>query len=92
MWIIAGLTRLISPPVTMPSSMRHGCLVLASAPVRVVRAVADVHVRGAALSAGRALAQVQVDQMQPAQLANPKAAVTKPAHHEPVPSRIHGLQ
>ena len=31
LWTIAGLTRLISPPHTMPSSMRQECLVLASA-------------------------------------------------------------
>ena len=41
--------------------------------VRVIWAVADVHVWGAALSAGRVLAQVQVDQVQSAQLANPQA-------------------
>jgi hypothetical protein len=54
--------------------------------------VADVQVRGAALAAGRVLAQVQVDQVQSAELADAKPAVGEPGDHQPVPGGVHRLQ
>ena len=88
---MAGLTRLISPPVTVPSSTAPRVLGLGLGPVGVVGAVADVHVRVTALTAGRVLAQMQVDQVQPAELADPKARRRQPGHDQPVPRGVHRL-
>ena len=60
-------------------------------PVRVAVPVTDVHVRGPAVPARRVLVQVQVGQVQAAQLADPEAPVAQPGHHEPVPCRHDSL-
>ena len=76
----------------MPFSGPPRVLGLGRGPVRVAVPVADVHVRRPALPARRAVAQVQVGQVQPAQLADPEPAVSQPGHHQPVPGRAHRLQ
>lgn len=69
-----------------------GCLGFDPGPVGVVLAVADVHVRPPALTARGLLAQVQVDQAQPAQLTDPEPAVGQPRDHHPVPRARHRPQ
>ena len=88
---MAGLTRLTSPPVTVPPSARQGCLVLASAPLgfpgRWQRAGA-----GSGTPRRPRLPQVQVGQVQPAELADPQATVGQPGHDQPVPRRARHAQ
>jgi len=57
--------------------------------VRVARAVTHVQVRAAALPARGVAAQMQVDQMQPTQLADPQAPVAQPGYDEAIPGRSH---
>lgn len=61
-------------------------------PVRVALAMADMDMSRPALTTGRVLAQVQVDQMQAGQLPDPEPAVAQPGHHHPVPGRVKLLQ
>jgi hypothetical protein len=49
-------------------------------------------VLAAALPARRAVAQVQVGQVQPAQLPDPEPPVRQPGHHQPVPGGGHRFQ
>ncbi len=60
----AGHRAVLDPP---------GVLGLGPGPVRIAQPVADMQVRGTALAARRVLAPVQIDQVQPAQLADPHA-------------------
>ena len=85
---MAGLTRLTSPPVTVPSSTRHGCLVLASAPFGLPGRWQTCRCAERHWPQAGVLAQVQVDQVQPAQLTDPQAPVRQPGHHQPVPGGL----
>ena len=75
-------------PATQYAVLDHPRMLgLGPALVRIELPMADVNVRRDALAAARLLPQMQVDQVQPAQLADTEPPVAQPGHDHLVPRR-----